>query len=116
MTRDDFRRIALSLPEAVEQAHQGSPDFRVRRKIFASFGPKDPHLAVAKLTPGDQDMLTSVEPSIFAPVTGGWGRQGWTTVDLTAADEATVASALTTAWRTVAPKRLQASLGGPIPG
>lgn len=116
MTRDDFRRIALSLPEAVEAAHVGSPDFRVRKKIFATLGPKDPHLAVVKLAAGDQDMLVSVEPTVFAPVAGGWGQQGWTTINLETADEATLRSALTSAWRTVAPKRLAASLASPVRG
>jgi hypothetical protein len=30
MTADDFRNLALSLPEASESAHMGHPDFRVR--------------------------------------------------------------------------------------
>lgn len=113
MTRDDFRRLALGLPEAAESAHQGSPDFRVRNKIFATLGPRDPHLAVVKLTPDQQDILSSAEPAIFTPVPGGWGRQGWTHLNVEAADEATVRSALTTAWRNVAPKRLSAGLDPP---
>ena len=36
MTGADFRRIALSMPEAVEGAHFGNPDFRVGGKIFAT--------------------------------------------------------------------------------
>jgi len=36
VTADDFRRIALELPEASENAHMGHPDFRVRGKIFAT--------------------------------------------------------------------------------
>jgi hypothetical protein len=33
---DDARRIALELPEAVEQDHHGRPSFRVGGKIFAT--------------------------------------------------------------------------------
>ena len=106
MTRDDLRRLALALPEAKESSHQGSPDFRVGGKIFVSFGPRDSRLAVVKLSPGDQEMLTSVEPTIFSPVAGGWGHKGWTTVDLSVADEAAAERALVHAWRAVAPKRL----------
>jgi hypothetical protein len=36
MTPDEFRRLALALPEAVESEHMGHPDFRVRKKIFAT--------------------------------------------------------------------------------
>lgn len=35
------RRLALGLPEAVEQAHMGHPDFRVRGRIFATLGAPD---------------------------------------------------------------------------
>ena len=52
-----------------------------------------------------------VTDAIFdGEATGAWGRQGWTTIDLTAADKVTVVRALTAAWRSVAPKRLAASL------
>lgn len=36
MTADDARRLALSLPDAVEQGHHGRPSFRVNGKIFAT--------------------------------------------------------------------------------
>ncbi len=39
MTADEFRKLALALPEATESAHMSHPDFRVRNKIFATLGP-----------------------------------------------------------------------------
>jgi hypothetical protein len=36
MTADDARRLALALPDAVEQDHHGRPSFRVVGKIFAT--------------------------------------------------------------------------------
>ena len=33
---EDARRLALALPEAVEQDHHGRPSFRVAGKIFAT--------------------------------------------------------------------------------
>ena len=33
MTPEEFRRIALSFPEAVESQHMNHPDFRVGNKI-----------------------------------------------------------------------------------
>lgn len=110
MTRDGFRKLALGFPEAEERSHQGSPDFRVRGKIFATLGPRDPKLVVVKLPREEQEMRVATEPTVFAPIAGAWGRQGWTTIDLTAADKVTVQSALATAWRSVAPKRLAATL------
>ena len=110
MNRDDFRRVALALPEVEESMHQGNPDFRVRGKIFATLGPRDDRLAVVKFTREQQEMLASAEPAIFAQIPGGWGRKGWTHVRLDAADEVTLRSALTTAWRNVAPKGLASFL------
>jgi hypothetical protein len=104
---DAVRRLALTLPEAEEKSHFGTADFRVRNRIFATL-PKDGQ-AVVKLTPEQQEMLTSAEPQIFQPVKGGWGRQGWTTVHLAAADEVTLKSALLTSWRNVAPAGLRKS-------
>jgi hypothetical protein len=100
-----LRRVALALPEAQEKSHFGKPDFRVRNKIFASL--PEANRAVVKLTPEQQDMLVTAEPSVFSPVPGGWGRRGWTSVALARCDEVTLKSALRAAWKNVAPKSLQ---------
>jgi hypothetical protein len=105
MTLDQARKLALALPEAVESSHMGHPDFRIRKKIFASF---DRGRVVVKLTPEQQSIMAEAEPGIFAPIKGGWGNQGWTAVDLKAVDTVTMKSALLTAWRNVAPKKLVA--------
>ena len=36
MTPNDFRKLALALPETEERAHMNHPDFRVAGKIFAT--------------------------------------------------------------------------------
>lgn len=36
MTAEDARRLALALPNAIEQDHHGRPAFRVAGKIFAT--------------------------------------------------------------------------------
>jgi hypothetical protein len=105
MTADDFRRLALALPEATEAAHMAHPDFRVHNKIFATLWPKEER-GVVMLTPDQQKVLTELKPPVFTPVPGGWGRRGSTNVNLEAADEISLASALLMAWRNKAPKRL----------
>jgi hypothetical protein len=108
MTPDDFRRIALSMPEAVEASHMGHPDFRVAGKIFATLGWPDTMRAMVKLTADQQAMLTTTMPKVFSAVPGGWGRRGSTHVHLAAADETALASALAMAWGNIAPKSLVA--------
>ena len=104
MSSTRFRRIALALPEAVEGAHQGTADFRVGKRIYATLGYPDDAWGMVKLTSEQQSMLVEAEPEIFRPVPGGWGKQGYTNVLLAKADATTLKSALTMAWNNVAPK------------
>ena len=110
MTPDEFRSIALSLPEAAEGAHMGHADFRVGGKIFASLGNPDASWAMIKLAPEDQALRIEAEPAAFEPAPGAWGRNGGTRMRLGAAGRQTTLSALTAAWRNVAPKKLLATL------
>lgn len=101
-----FRKVALSLPETIEGAHQGHADFRVGKRIFATLGYPDDAWGMVKLTVEQQRMLVEAEPKIFRPVPGGWGKHGATNVLLSKADAKTLQSALGMAWRNVAPKSL----------
>ena len=53
MTADEFRRLALELPDAAEAAHMDHPDFRIRGKIFATLGP-DEQWGMVNLTADEQ--------------------------------------------------------------
>jgi hypothetical protein len=99
-----FRSIALSLPDAVEGAHQDHADFRVGGRIFATLGYPDRDWGMVKLTPEQQSMVVEAEPEIFRPVPGGWGKGGSTNVRLAKADQATLRSALSMAWQNIASK------------
>jgi hypothetical protein len=112
LTKADFRRMALALPEAAEDAHMGHPDFRVRGRIFATLGWPDEDWGMVKLTPEQQDAFVESTPAVFAPVKGGWGRLGATNVRLHAASARTLGPALLTAWRNVAPRSLATLAGG----
>src|SRR6266702_2680881 len=98
MTADDFRAIALSLPEAAEALHMGHPDFRVRGKIFATLGYPSAEWGVLKLTPQQQMFFALAEPKMYEAVKGGWGRRGATLVRLRAAKKKSVRRALEAAW------------------
>jgi hypothetical protein len=106
MTAADFRRLALSFPEATESAHMDYPDFRVHGKIFATLGYPEMGVGMVKLFPDQQQEFVRHEPNAFAPVNGAWGRRGATHVRLKAAKMASVRLALAAAWRNTAPKGL----------
>lgn len=104
MTVDQFRAIALSFPEAVESSHMAHPDFRAGGKIFATIAPNEDE-GMAKLTPEQQAWFLVNEPNAFKPAAGAWGVRGATMIIFAEADEASVRSALTAAWRNTAPKK-----------
>ncbi len=98
MTPDDFRRLALAHPDAVEAGHMGKPDFRLHGRIFATLGYPDAGFGMVQLQPEQQEMLMAAEPGLFTPAKGAWGAKGSTLVRLAAVDEATLTSAMAMAW------------------
>lgn len=106
MTITEFRRMALSLPEAVESSHMDHPDFRVGGKIFATLGYFDRGWGMVKLMPDQQETFVRSEPKVFVPAKGYWGRKGSTCVHLKSAKKATLRKALLAAWQNTAPRRL----------
>ena len=110
MTANDFRKLALALPETEERAHMNHPDFRVAGKIFATLGYPDKTRGMVKLSPEDQHYFSKDYPDAFTPVKGTWGLRGATSVHLKAAKKGTLAKAIQAAWRNAAPKRLLKSV------
>jgi hypothetical protein len=106
MTVGEYRRIALSQPEAVESSHMDHPDFRVRNKIFATICSNEGNEGALKLTPEQQRQFITEYPNVFSPAAGAWGRNGSTIVQITIAKSNFVERAMRLAWRNAAPKRL----------
>jgi hypothetical protein len=106
MTAAEFRRIALSMPQASESAHMDHPDFRVDGKIFASLGYPDQDHGMVILPPEEQARLVRAHAKVFTPAKGAWGKRGSTSVRLEGVDEATLRNAIEIAWRKRAPKNL----------
>lgn len=98
MNATDFRRIALSLPGAVESAHMGAPDFRLGGRIFATLASEKLGYGNLMLSPELQSEFVEAAPEIFLPVAGGWGRNGATHIRLAAANEDVLTGALQAAW------------------
>src|SRR5436190_20282603 len=103
MTSAEFRRIALSMPDAIESSHMNHPDFRAGGRIFATLN-EDETRGMVSLTPEQQAEFVHDEPKMFEPVPGGWGRRGATSVMLRSAKAPAVRAAMETAWRNVTTK------------
>jgi hypothetical protein len=114
MTSGEFRKIALSLADALEHEHMGHPDFRVGGRIFATVGYPSEEWGMVKLFPDQQAAYVAANPKTFVPVKGAWGKKGCTNVRLAAANKASVKEAVHAAWRNasvrVAMRKLEAEV------
>jgi hypothetical protein len=104
ITPDEFRELALRLPETVEQQHQGHPDFRVAGKVFATLGWPDTAWGMVKLPIEEQKTRVGTQPEVFEPAPGAWGQRGSTKIRLAAAEIDLIEQVLRVAWGNVAPK------------
>ena len=104
MTADEFRKIALAFPGAIESAHMNHPDFRAEGKIFATLGYPNNACAMVKLTPEQQQSFVEEAPSVFSPCAGAWGRSGSTSVRLASVKSKALRAALEAAYRNVREK------------
>src|SRR5215510_11868602 len=102
MTIDEFRKMALEIPTAVEQSHMNHPDFRVGGKIFASLGAPHANWGMVKLTPAQQRTFIEKAPGVFKPCSGAWGRAGATNVYLPSGKASIVRSAVEAAAKNIA--------------
>jgi hypothetical protein len=107
VTPQQFRKLALSLPEAREGSHMGTADFRVRNKIFATLS--GPDQLVIRIDPADQAVLLATEPGTFSPAAGVWGLRGWTIVQLGTVDPDLLHDLVVDSWRRLAPKKMVAA-------
>ena len=102
-TGKDLRRLALALDGTTEAPHFDRAAFKVAR-IYATLA-ADGRSVNLKLSPEEQEFKCLLAPSAFAPVPGGWGKQGWTTATLSELNTRELVDVLETAWRHALPKR-----------
>jgi hypothetical protein len=103
MTSDDARRLALALPEAIEQDHHGRPSFRVAGKIFATLWDEE-HMNVM-LDEGGILAAVQRDPQTYEEV--WWGRKlAAVRAALPLVTSTALAGLLEEAWELRAPKRL----------
>lgn len=95
-TAKDLTEIALSLEGTTAAPHMDRTAFKVQR-IYATLA-SDGKTANLKLLPDEQQLKYLTHPAAFAPVNGGWGWQGWTTMTLAELNSGEMANALKMAW------------------
>ncbi len=101
---DVLRQLAMSFPDTTEEPHFDKISFRVKKKIFATF---DEHTnrAVVKLSLKDQSVFCTFDKTVMYPVSGTWGGQGWTVIELEKVKRAMLMDALKTAYKNILVKK-----------
>ena len=94
---EEAKAIALSLPATGEHPHFNRTAFTVNKKIFATISFEDKTLNL-KFTPVEQLISCPPGSDVIFPIPNGWGRQGWTTINLNKASKKLVTSALKKAY------------------
>lgn len=95
----------MALTEVTEEPHFEKSSFRVKKKIFCTLD-QSKRQAVLKLNESDQSVFCAYDPEAVYPVVGAWGKKGWTAFELSKTHADLFKDALTTAYCTVAPKKL----------
>jgi len=90
------RTLALSLEGATSYPHFDRIAFRTERRTFATLALDGSDLNFICDLP-EQQRLCELAPQAITPVPGGWGRMGWTRIDLKKIDGATFTAVLTAA-------------------
>ena len=103
MTPAEFRRLALSFPEAVESSHMGHADFRVGGKIFATLWSEERMNVMLD----EGGVRTAVEAAPDACEQVWWGKKlAAVGVSLARVEPDDLRELLEDAWEGKAPQRL----------
>ena len=96
---------ALSFEGAEEKPHFEKLSFRIKDKIFATLDTTLNQMVV-KLKPEEQYAFSVFDNTAIYPVPGGWGKKGWTILELARVRQDMFTDALRTAYMNTAPKNL----------
>jgi hypothetical protein len=101
VTPDQVRALVARLPDAQEGTHHGHPDFRVKKKIFATLSEAEDRCAL-RLTHLEARALAASRPTTVRLVSD---REpiGWVSIELAAFAADELADLLEEAWKLRAP-------------
>jgi hypothetical protein len=104
MDLTEVARLALGLPDAVEQDHHGMRSFRIDGKIFATV-PDEQHV---RIMADPEEIRAAVAEEPQACTEGWWGKRlACVVVEIQRAPRPLVTELLADAWRRKAPARLR---------
>ncbi len=113
VTLADVREVALPLPRTYERLVRDRVKFKVGQLVYLSVSPDETLMGFA-YPKQERDELIASEPAKFLPPVPSDERYHWMIVRLTAIEADELREIVGEAWRMVVPKRLAASVLGPL--
>jgi hypothetical protein len=98
VTPEETKQLALALAETGEKPHFDRTAFTINKKIYATLSVKDKTLNL-RFTPQVQFIFCPPQSDVIFAIPNGWGRKGWTTINLDKANKKLVKSALEEAYK-----------------
>lgn len=98
VTAEEVKKIALLFEDTAEKPHFSRTAFTVKKKIFATISFEDKTLNL-KFTPQVQMIYCPPQSDVIFAIPNGWGKQGWTTINLNKATTKLVKAALAEAYK-----------------
>jgi hypothetical protein len=102
---DDFKRIALSFPEAHEKLSYGAPSIFIAKRFFTRLRGEDNGIVLLLDSIDEREMLLEAAPELYF-MTDHYRNYPYVLARLDSIDEATLRARLDRVWRKIAPKKL----------
>jgi len=102
-TAEDVLDIVMSLEGTISAPHFDRTAFKVKR-IYATLAADGKSLNL-KFTPDEQEFKCMLAPEAFHAINNGFGRMGWTTLDLAVVERDELQAALEMAWQHALPAK-----------
>lgn len=96
VTVNEFKELALNFDGATSASHFHRIAFKTK-KTFATLDEKEESVNVV-LTPIQQSVYATIDPTMIFPVDNKWGLQGWTTIQLALIERDLLLEVLTLAY------------------
>lgn len=108
VTRAQYRRIALSLPGAVEASSYGKPSFLIVRKFLTRWRDEENAIVLIVDSIDERDMLLEADPETFF-ITDHYRNYPSVLAYASRIDAKTLRGMLQRRWQKIAPKKLVAA-------
>ncbi len=114
VTEAQFRKIALSFPEAHEKSSYGHPSIFIAKKFFTRLRKEDDSIVLIVGSIDEREMMIESDPRTFH-ITEHYRDYPSVLVRIGRINEKTLHGMLARRWRTIAPKNLIKTIDGASP-